>query len=79
MKPPFARWGLRYLCLLFGCQQTGLAQTTAPPPDDEQQWNEFQLRKPLSKTKDLVLIGVLRLGRGFERFVDEQIGAAVIF
>ena len=79
MKPPFWGLGLLYLCLLLGSHGTGMAQTPAPPQDDEQQWNEFQLRKPLTKTKDLVLMGVLRLGRGFERPVDERIGVAVIF
>jgi hypothetical protein len=69
------------LGLLFwlSCGLTSLAQTVTPPHDDQQSWNEFQLLKPLTKTKDLIIIGVLRIGRGFERPTDERIGAAVVF
>lgn len=51
----------------------------APPRNDEQFWNETQLIKPLTKDKDLIIIGVLRLGRGWQRPVDERIGSAVAF
>ena len=53
------------------------AQT--PPRDDAQFWQETQLIKPLTKTKDLIVIGVLRIGRDGQRPVDERIGAAVAF
>lgn len=57
-----------------------LAQTTEPPPrDDGQFWNETQIVKPWGPKRDLMLIGVLRLGRDFKRPVDERIGAAVVF
>ena len=68
------------LLLLFCCFIPAAAQTSPPPPrDDQQLWTEWQLVKPLTKTKDLIIIGVLRLGREWQRPVDERIGAAVAF
>lgn len=52
-----------------------LAQTT-PPREDNQFWNETQLIKSVSKNKDVILIGVLRVGRDFARPVDERVGLA---
>ncbi|MEY4168918.1 MAG: hypothetical protein RIR52_2742 [Acidobacteriota bacterium] len=50
-----------------------------PPRSDNQFWNETQLVKPLSERRDLVLIGGLRIGRGWGRPVDERLGAGVAF
>lgn len=55
------------------------AQTPAPPRDDQQFWNETQFIKPLAKNKDLIVIGVLRIGREWQRPVDERIGAGLAF
>lgn len=55
------------------------AQTPAPPRDDLQVWSEVQIIKPLAKDKDLLVIGVLRLGREVSRPVDERIGAGIAF
>lgn len=55
------------------------AQTPAPPRDDHQVWSEMQIIKPLAKDKDLLVIGVLRLGREVSRPVDERIGAGIAF
>lgn len=56
----------------------GQAQVV-PPRADNQFWNETQLVKPLSERRDLVLIGGLRIGRGWERPVDERLGAGLAF
>jgi hypothetical protein len=66
------------LLLLFCCFLPATAQNS-PPREDQQFWTEVQLVKPLTKTKDLILIGVLRLGRDWQRPVDERIGAAIAF
>jgi hypothetical protein len=59
---------------------TANAQTSQPPPrDDNQFWNEVQLIAPLHKKVDVMLIGVLRIGRYFDRPVDERIGGAIAF
>ncbi|MGH9842587.1 MAG: DUF2490 domain-containing protein [Blastocatellia bacterium] len=56
------------------------AQTSQPPPrDDNQSWNEVQLIAPIHKKADFMWIGVLRVGRNFDRPVDERIGGAVAF
>ncbi len=58
------------------------AQTSATPPrDDHQFWHETQIVKPLNeaKTQNLVIIGILRIGRELRRPVDERIGAGVSF
>jgi hypothetical protein len=56
------------------------AHSQPPPPrKDNQFWNETQIIKSRGKNKDLVIIGVLRVGRNFERPVDERIGAGLAF
>ena len=64
---------------LFFCLLPANAQTPPPPREDQQFWNETLLIKPLTESKDLIIIGVFRLGREFQRPVDERIGAAVAF
>jgi hypothetical protein len=70
------KW-LSALALL--CCFTPAQAQTPPPRDDQQFWNETLLIKPLTESRDLIIIGVLRLGREFRRPVDERIGAAVAF
>lgn len=65
------------LVVLVTGSATAFSQPTAPPREDKQFWSEVQLIKPLSKQVDLVVIGVLRVGRDFNRPVDERIGAGV--
>lgn len=75
MKP---FWPAFLLVLMLFNLKTAQSQTP-PPREDNQFWNETQLIKPLSKTKDLLVIGVLRVGRDFGRPVDERIGAGLAF
>lgn len=75
ISPLWRSW-LWLACLL----SPSFAQTSAPlPRDDQQFWNETQFIKPLDKTHDLLILAVLRVGRGFERPVDERIGGGVAF
>lgn len=67
------------LAALYLAALSAYAQTPAPPRDDQQFWNETQFIKPLAKNKDLIVIGVLRIGRAWQRPVDERIGAALAF
>jgi hypothetical protein len=55
------------------------AGQSAPPRDDRQFWSEIQLIKSLVKDADLVVIAGLRLGRDWQRPVDERLGAGVAF
>jgi uncharacterized protein DUF2490 len=52
---------------------------SAPPRDDRQFWSEIQFIKPLVKDIDLVAIATLRIGREWQRPVDERVGAGVAF
>ncbi len=71
---------LLLLLLLLAVSQAGvIAQTATPPRDDRQFWNETQFIKPLTKTKDLIVIGVVRVGRDMQRPVEERLGAGVAF
>ena len=79
----------RWLILFFACSLFAVniaqaqAQTpnAAQPRDDDQFWHETQIVKPLNeaKTKDLLIIGILRTGRELRRPIDERIGAGVMF
>jgi Protein of unknown function (DUF2490) len=69
---------LFFLMWMFSTFNLVCAQTTTPQ-EDNQFWNETQIIKPLAKDKDLIVIGVLRVGRDFARPVDERIGAALAF
>ena len=57
----------------------GMAFGQVPPQDDKQFWNETQLIKSLDAKHDLIVIGVLRIGRDVQRPVDERIGAGLAF
>ena len=52
---------------------------TPLPRSDNQFWNETQLIINLSEKRDLVLIGGIRLGRDWQRPVDERIGGGIAF
>lgn len=74
---PSTRWLL--MVVLWLAALPVFAQTTAPPREDQQFWNETQFIKSLTKNKDLIVIGVLRIGRDWQRPVDERIGTGVAF
>lgn len=57
----------------------GMAFGQVAKQDDTQFWNETQLIKSLDAKHDLIVIGVLRIGRDIERPVDERIGAGLAF
>ena len=56
-----------------------LAQTSLRPREDTQFWNETQIIAPVAKKLDVVMFGVLRVGRDLSRPVDERIGAGMAF
>lgn len=74
---PSTRWLM--MAMLWLATLPAFAQTVAPPRDDQQFWNETQVIKPLTQAKDLLVIGVLRTGRNWQRPVDERIGVGVAF
>lgn len=81
MKPR-STFLLTHLFIITGIllmSEPGQAQTAAPPREDHQFWNETQLVKRLTEKQDLVIIGVVRLGRDWHRPVDERIGSGVAF
>lgn len=57
----------------------GMAFGQIPAQDDRQFWNETQLIKRMDDKHDLIVIGVLRVGRDVQRPVDERIGAGLAF
>ncbi len=66
--------------VVFGlCLSLQHVRAQTPPHDDDQEWNEIQITKPLTDTRDLVLTGQMRLGREFTHAVEEQFAAAVAF
>ena len=68
--------GLLTCVAILSLAVTPVLAQTAPPREDNQFWNETQLIKPVSKKTDVILIGVLRVGRDFARPVDERAGLA---
>src|SRR5262245_11182613 len=57
---------------------TSSAQTVADEPrEDTQFWNETQIIMPVNERVDLMLFGVLRIGRDLARPVDERGGVGV--
>lgn len=58
---------------------TAATAAVTPPTEDHQFWNEFQLVKHTGQKTDLVLIGVLRIGRDWARPVDERVGVGYAF
>ncbi len=77
VRSPFFR-GAALLALL-ALAGSGRAQTVTPPREDHQFWNEVQITKHLDPKHDLVMIGVLRIGRDWKRPVDERFGAGLAF
>ena len=46
---------------------------------DNQFWSDYQLAAPVTKQIDFNILGTLRLGRDFNRPVDERVGAGFTF
>ncbi|MGH9938737.1 MAG: hypothetical protein ACREAM_21055, partial [Blastocatellia bacterium] len=66
--------------LMFCAAATTSAQTVAGDPrEDVQFWSETQIIIPMRERVDLMMIGVLRLGRDLTHPVDERGGAAIAF
>ncbi len=63
------------LCYLT---QSAVAQTAATE-EDTQNWNDIQLAIPVNKNWDFNLYGLLRFGREFRDFVDENLGVGAGF
>lgn len=51
----------------------------AAPHEDHQFWSEIQLTKHVNKKQDVVIFGVVRLGRNWQRPVDERFGVGYAF
>ncbi len=57
---------------------TSYAQTVVEEPrEDIQFWNETQIIMPMNERMDLMLFGVLRIGRDLSRPVDERGGVGI--
>ena len=54
------------------------AQSSPAPRSDNQVWSELQLAVPINNKIDLVMLGVLRLGRNVSRPVNERVGAGIL-
>lgn len=76
-------WSFFFAPLVLGLVSTSAsAQINSQPQDETQSWNEVQVIAPLSKTVDLIFIGVLRAGSNFSDFlrpVDERAGGGIAF
>ena len=55
------------------------AQTISALRNDTQVWTEVQVAKSINSKTDIVLLGVVRVGRDVSRPVNERIGAGVSF
>lgn len=65
---------LVWVCLiLLACSLAVSAQIV--DHTDNQFWSDFQVAVPVTKQIDFNLLGTLRLGRDFNRPVDERVGA----
>ena len=69
---------LRVIFVLLVLSTTALAQLNADQTDN-QFWSDFQLGVPVTKQIDFNFLGTLRLGRDFDRPVDERVGAGFSF
>jgi hypothetical protein len=67
------------VALMFCAAATTFAQTTGDPREDVQFWNETQIIIPMDERVDLMIFGVLRVGRNLNRPVDERGGVGVAF
>jgi hypothetical protein len=57
--------------------QPGAQPAVEEPREDIQFWNETQIIMPMNERLDLMLFGVLRIGRDLHRPVDERGGVGV--
>ena len=55
------------------------AQQLSNLRSDNQEWNDFLLTVPITRQIDFGILGTLRLGRNWNRPVDERIGVGVSF
>ena len=67
-----------WACLLLFVL-TGLASAQIIDRSDNQFWSDVQVAVPVTKNFDFNMLGTLRLGRDFNRPVDERIGAGFTF
>ena len=66
--------------LITCCAVNILGQSRKPEPrDDTQVWPEVQIALPLRKKVDLVVSGILYIGRNVSHLVNEQAGVAFSF
>lgn len=63
----------------LACAQTASSPKVDPPHDDHQFWNETQIIKHLDEKHDLIFTGVIRIGRDWQRPVDERAGVGLAF
>jgi len=67
-----------WACLLLFVL-TGFASAQIIDRSDNQFWSDVQVAVPVTKNFDFNMLGTLRLGRDFNRPVDERIGAGFTF
>lgn len=65
--------------LLITVAQAQSVTPVVPPREDHQFWNELQLIKHVNEKQDVVVIGVVRVGRNWQLPVDERLGAGYAF
>jgi hypothetical protein len=58
---------------------TGLASAQIIDRTDNQFWSDVQVAAPVTKNFDFNMLGTLRVGRDFNRPVDERIGVGFTF
>lgn len=66
------------VCLL-GVPATSLRAQTTSLRNDTQTWTEVQVAKAINRKTDVVLLGIVRVGRDVSRPVNERIGAGISF
>ena len=71
--------GLMLLTAAILSSGGGVMAQSAPPREDHQFWSELQLTKHVNQKQDIVIFGVVRLGRNWQRPVDERFGVGYAF
>ncbi|MFN9741753.1 MAG: DUF2490 domain-containing protein [Acidobacteriota bacterium] len=75
IKLPWLLWTTVIVLLISSSSRA----QTAPPRVDHQFWSELQLTKHVNKKQDVVIFGVVRQGRNWQRPVDERFGVGYAF
>ncbi|MFN7270413.1 MAG: hypothetical protein ACK5TZ_00205, partial [bacterium] len=75
IKLPWLLWTTVIVLLI----SSSIWAQTAPPRADHQFWSELQLTKHINKKQDVVIFGVVRQGRNWQRPVDERFGVGYAF